>query len=83
MIYKNMTTPKATLLSSSPFTDKSSNSEDWSSSGEEDGFVRSSQASSTGSCKGSSPGSLRSLKRDQDHSDPHGNRSESTFNFPD
>lgn len=69
MIYKNMTTPvyttlkgKATLLSSSPFTDESSSSEDSSSSGEEDGSVCSSHASS-GSRKDSSPGSPRSLKR--------------------
>ncbi|XP_033835913.1 pleckstrin homology domain-containing family H member 2 [Periophthalmus magnuspinnatus] len=69
MIYKNMTTPvyttlkgKATLLSSSPFTDESSGSEDSSSSGEEEGSVYSSQASS-GSRKDSSPGSPRSLKR--------------------
>ncbi|KAJ0067209.1 hypothetical protein NL108_013079 [Boleophthalmus pectinirostris] len=69
MIYKNMTTPvyttlkgKATLLSSSPFTDESSGSEDSSSSGEEEGSVCSSQAS-TGSRKDSSPGSPRSLKR--------------------
>ncbi|KAK7901514.1 hypothetical protein WMY93_018283 [Mugilogobius chulae] len=69
MIYKNMTTPvyttlkgKATLLSSSPFTDESSCSDDSSSSGEEEGSVCSSQASS-GSRKDSSPGSPRSLKR--------------------
>uniref|UniRef100_A0A8C6UY96 Pleckstrin homology domain containing, family H (with MyTH4 domain) member 2 n=1 Tax=Neogobius melanostomus TaxID=47308 RepID=A0A8C6UY96_9GOBI len=69
MIYKNMTTPvyttlkgKATLLSSSPFTDESSSSEESSSSGEEDGSVCSSHASS-GSRKDSSPGSPRSLKR--------------------
>ncbi|XP_072293238.1 pleckstrin homology domain-containing family H member 2 [Eucyclogobius newberryi] len=69
MIYRNMTTPvyttlkgKATLLSSSPFTDESSSSEESSSSGEEDGSVCSSQAS-TGSRKDSSPGSPRSLKR--------------------
>uniref|UniRef100_A0AAV2JN81 PH domain-containing protein n=1 Tax=Knipowitschia caucasica TaxID=637954 RepID=A0AAV2JN81_KNICA len=70
LIYRNMSTPlystlkgKATLLSSSPFTDDSSNSEDSSSSGEEDGSVCSSQASSSGSRKDSSPGSPRSLKR--------------------
>uniref|UniRef100_A0A8C6UW39 Pleckstrin homology domain containing, family H (with MyTH4 domain) member 2 n=1 Tax=Neogobius melanostomus TaxID=47308 RepID=A0A8C6UW39_9GOBI len=53
---------KATLLSSSPFTDESSSSEESSSSGEEDGSVCSSHASS-GSRKDSSPGSPRSLKR--------------------
>ncbi|XP_047459247.1 pleckstrin homology domain-containing family H member 2 [Mugil cephalus] len=69
LIYKNMTTPvyttlkgKATLLSSSPFSDESSSSEESSSSGEEDGSVCSSHASS-GSRKDSSPGSPRSLKR--------------------
>uniref|UniRef100_A0A3Q2DE99 Pleckstrin homology domain containing, family H (with MyTH4 domain) member 2 n=1 Tax=Cyprinodon variegatus TaxID=28743 RepID=A0A3Q2DE99_CYPVA len=69
LIYKNMTTPvyttlkgKATLLSSSPFSDESSSSEESSSSGEEDGSICSSHASS-GSRKDSSPGSPRSLKR--------------------
>lgn len=69
LIYKNMTTPvyttlkgKATLLSSSPFTDDSSSSEDSFSSGEEEGSVCSSHTSS-GSRKDSSPGSPRSLKR--------------------
>ncbi|CAN9500031.1 unnamed protein product [Ophioblennius macclurei] len=70
LVYKNMTTPvyttlkgKATLLSSSPFSDESSSSEESSSSGEEDGSVCSSHASSGGSRKDSSPGSPRSLKR--------------------
>ncbi|XP_049927890.1 pleckstrin homology domain-containing family H member 2 [Epinephelus moara] len=69
LIYKNMTTPvyttlkgKATLLSSSPFSDESSSSEESSSSGEEDGSVCSSHTSSS-SRKDSSPGSPRSLKR--------------------
>ncbi|KAI3362950.1 hypothetical protein L3Q82_011620, partial [Scortum barcoo] len=69
LIYKNMTTPvyttlkgKATLLSSSPFSDESSSSEESSSSGEEDGSICSSHTSS-GSRKDSSPGSPRSLKR--------------------
>ncbi|XP_029376696.1 pleckstrin homology domain-containing family H member 2 isoform X2 [Echeneis naucrates] len=69
LIYKNMTTPvyttlkgKATLLSSSPFSDESSSSEESSSSGEEDGSLCGSHAS-TGSRKDSSPGSPRSLKR--------------------
>ncbi|XP_072247559.1 pleckstrin homology domain-containing family H member 2 [Leuresthes tenuis] len=69
LIYKNMTTPvyttlkgKATLLSSSPFSDESSSSEESSSSGEEDGSLCSSQNSSS-SRKDSSPGSPRSLKR--------------------
>ncbi|XP_074532607.1 pleckstrin homology domain-containing family H member 2 [Halichoeres trimaculatus] len=69
LIYKNMTTPvyttlkgKATLLSSSPFSDESSSSEESSSSGEEDGSVCSSRTSSS-SRKDSSPGSPRSLKR--------------------
>ncbi|KAK5605191.1 hypothetical protein CRENBAI_021359 [Crenichthys baileyi] len=69
LIYKNMTTPvyttlkgKATLLSSSPFSDESSSSEESSSSGEEDGSICSSHASS-GSRKDSSLGSPRSLKR--------------------
>ncbi|XP_040906482.1 pleckstrin homology domain-containing family H member 2 [Toxotes jaculatrix] len=69
LIYKNMTTPvyttlkgKATLLSSSPFSDESSSSEDSSSSGEEDGSFCSSHTSSS-SRKDSSPGSPRSLKR--------------------
>ncbi|XP_019112890.2 pleckstrin homology domain-containing family H member 2 isoform X2 [Larimichthys crocea] len=69
LIYKNMTTPvyttlkgKATLLSSSPFSDESSSSEESSSSGEEDGSLCSSHASSS-SRKDSSPGSPRSLKR--------------------
>uniref|UniRef100_A0A4W6FZ06 Pleckstrin homology, MyTH4 and FERM domain containing H2 n=1 Tax=Lates calcarifer TaxID=8187 RepID=A0A4W6FZ06_LATCA len=69
LIYKNMTTPvyttlkgKATLLSSSPFSDESSSSEESSSSGEEDGSFCSSHTSSS-SRKDSSPGSPRSLKR--------------------
>ncbi|XP_008274751.1 pleckstrin homology domain-containing family H member 2 [Stegastes partitus] len=69
LIYKNMTTPvyttlkgKATLLSSSPFSDESSSSEESSSSGEEDGSLCSSHTSSS-SRKDSSPGSPRSLKR--------------------
>ncbi|XP_034040743.1 pleckstrin homology domain-containing family H member 2 [Thalassophryne amazonica] len=69
LIYKNMTTPvyttlkgKATLLSSSPFSDELSSSEDSSSSGEEDGSLCSSHTSSS-SRKDSSPGSPRSLKR--------------------
>uniref|UniRef100_A0A8C4EIV1 Pleckstrin homology domain containing, family H (with MyTH4 domain) member 2 n=1 Tax=Dicentrarchus labrax TaxID=13489 RepID=A0A8C4EIV1_DICLA len=69
LIYKNMTTPvyttlkgKATLLSSSPFSDDSSSSEESSSSGEEDGSICSSHTSSS-SRKDSSPGSPRSLKR--------------------
>uniref|UniRef100_I3J4I5 Pleckstrin homology, MyTH4 and FERM domain containing H2 n=1 Tax=Oreochromis niloticus TaxID=8128 RepID=I3J4I5_ORENI len=69
LIYKNMTTPvyttlkgKATLLSSSPFSDESSSSEESSSSGDEDGSLCSSHTSSS-SRKDSSPGSPRSLKR--------------------
>ncbi|KAF7656122.1 hypothetical protein LDENG_00046070 [Lucifuga dentata] len=69
LIYKNMTTPvyttlkgKATLLSSSPFSDESSSSEESSSSGEEDGSFCSSHTSSS-SRKDSNPGSPRSLKR--------------------
>uniref|UniRef100_A0A671V739 Pleckstrin homology, MyTH4 and FERM domain containing H2 n=1 Tax=Sparus aurata TaxID=8175 RepID=A0A671V739_SPAAU len=69
LIYKNMTTPvyttlkgKATLLSSSPFSDESSSSEESSSSGEEDGSLCSSHTSSS-SRKDSTPGSPRSLKR--------------------
>ncbi|XP_028279419.1 pleckstrin homology domain-containing family H member 2 [Parambassis ranga] len=69
LIYKNMTTPvyttlkgKATLLSSSPFSDESSSSEESSSSGEEDGSICSSHTSSS-SRKDGSPGSPRSLKR--------------------
>ncbi|XP_034537477.1 pleckstrin homology domain-containing family H member 2 [Notolabrus celidotus] len=69
LIYKNMTTPvyttlkgKATLLSSSPFSDESSSSEESSSSGEEDGSICSSRTSSS-SRKDSTPGSPRSLKR--------------------
>ncbi|KAM7385102.1 hypothetical protein PAMP_001199 [Pampus punctatissimus] len=69
LIYRNMTTPvyttlkgKATLLSSSPFSDESSSSEESSSSGEEDGSFCSSHTSSS-SRKDSSPGSPRSLKR--------------------
>ncbi|XP_037638701.1 pleckstrin homology domain-containing family H member 2 isoform X2 [Sebastes umbrosus] len=69
LIYRNMTTPvyttlkgKATLLSSSPFSDESSSSEESSSSGEEDGSHCSSHTSSS-SRKDSSPGSPRSLKR--------------------
>ncbi|KAG7511976.1 pleckstrin-likey domain-containing family H member 2 [Solea senegalensis] len=69
LVYKNMTTPvyttlkgKATLLSSSPFSDESSSSEESSSSGEEDSSVCSSRTSSS-SRKDSSPGSPRSLKR--------------------
>ncbi|XP_031139983.1 pleckstrin homology domain-containing family H member 2 [Sander lucioperca] len=69
LIYKNMTTPvyttlkgKATMLSSSPFSDESSSSEESSSSGEEDGSLCSSHTSSS-SRKDSSPGSPRSLKR--------------------
>ncbi|XP_068423928.1 pleckstrin homology domain-containing family H member 2 isoform X2 [Clinocottus analis] len=69
LIYKNMTAPvyttlkgKATLLSSSPFSDESSSSEESSSSGEEDGSLCSSNASSS-SRKDGSPGSPRSLKR--------------------
>lgn len=64
-----MTTPvyttlkgKATLLSSSPFSDESSSSEESSSSGDEDGSLCSSHTSSS-SRKDSSPGSPRSLKR--------------------
>uniref|UniRef100_A0A8C4EIF5 Pleckstrin homology domain containing, family H (with MyTH4 domain) member 2 n=1 Tax=Dicentrarchus labrax TaxID=13489 RepID=A0A8C4EIF5_DICLA len=53
---------KATLLSSSPFSDDSSSSEESSSSGEEDGSICSSHTSSS-SRKDSSPGSPRSLKR--------------------
>lgn len=53
---------KATLLSSSPFSDESSSSEESSSSGEEDGSLCSSHTSSS-SRKDSSPGSPRSLKR--------------------
>uniref|UniRef100_A0A3B4WF39 Pleckstrin homology, MyTH4 and FERM domain containing H2 n=1 Tax=Seriola lalandi dorsalis TaxID=1841481 RepID=A0A3B4WF39_SERLL len=53
---------KATLLSSSPFSDESSSSEESSSSGEEDGSFCSSHTSSS-SRKDSSPGSPRSLKR--------------------
>lgn len=70
LIYKNMTTPvyttlkgKATLLSSSPFSDETSSSEDSSSSGEEDGSVCSSHTSSGSRKEDSSPGSPRSLKR--------------------
>ncbi|XP_075933155.1 pleckstrin homology domain-containing family H member 2 isoform X1 [Anarhichas minor] len=66
LVYKNMTAPvyttlkgKATLLSSSPFSDESSSSEELSSSGEEDGSLCSSRASSS-SRKDGSP---RSLKR--------------------
>ncbi|XP_056291232.1 pleckstrin homology domain-containing family H member 2 [Pseudoliparis swirei] len=66
LVYKNMTAPvyttlkgKATLLSSSPFSDESSSSEESSSSGEEDGSLCSSRASSS-SHKDGSP---RSLKR--------------------
>ncbi|KAM6915989.1 pleckstrin homology domain-containing family H member 2 [Xenentodon cancila] len=69
LIYKNMTTPvyttlkgKATLLSSSPFSDESSSSEESSSSGEEDDSLCSVHTSSS-SRKDSSPGSPRSLKR--------------------
>uniref|UniRef100_A0A8D3D7Q4 Pleckstrin homology, MyTH4 and FERM domain containing H2 n=1 Tax=Scophthalmus maximus TaxID=52904 RepID=A0A8D3D7Q4_SCOMX len=69
LVYRNMTTPvyttlkgKATLLSSSPYSDESSSSEESSSSGEEDGSVRGSHTSS-GSRKDGSPGSPRSLKR--------------------
>uniref|UniRef100_A0A667XPN1 Pleckstrin homology, MyTH4 and FERM domain containing H2 n=1 Tax=Myripristis murdjan TaxID=586833 RepID=A0A667XPN1_9TELE len=69
LIYKNMTTPvyttlkgKATLLSSSPFSEDSSSSEESSSSGEEEGSFCSSHTSSS-SRKDSSPGSPRSLKR--------------------
>uniref|UniRef100_A0A3Q3WEG2 Uncharacterized protein n=1 Tax=Mola mola TaxID=94237 RepID=A0A3Q3WEG2_MOLML len=69
LIYKNMTTPvyttlkgKATLLSSSPFSDDSSSSEESSSSGEEDGSLCSSRTSAS-SRMDSSPGSPRSLKR--------------------
>ncbi|KAK2922223.1 pleckstrin homology domain-containing family H member 2 isoform X1 [Channa argus] len=69
LIYKNMTTPvyttlkgKATLLSSSPFSDQSSSSEESSSSEDEDGSFCGSPTSS-GSRKDSSPGSPRSLKR--------------------
>uniref|UniRef100_A0AAX7V099 Pleckstrin homology domain containing, family H (with MyTH4 domain) member 2 n=1 Tax=Astatotilapia calliptera TaxID=8154 RepID=A0AAX7V099_ASTCA len=53
---------KATLLSSSPFSDESSSSEESSSSGDEDGSLCSSHTSSS-SRKDSSPGSPRSLKR--------------------
>ncbi len=53
---------KATLLSSSPFSDESSSSEESSSSGEEDGSLCGSHTSSS-SRKDSSPGSPRSLKR--------------------
>ncbi|XP_061914794.1 pleckstrin homology domain-containing family H member 2 [Entelurus aequoreus] len=69
LVYKNMSTPvyttlkgKATLLSSSPFSDESSSSEESSSSGEEDGSFSSSHNSSS-SHKDSIPGSPRSLKR--------------------
>ncbi|KAK1905451.1 Pleckstrin like domain containing family H member 2 [Dissostichus eleginoides] len=69
LIYRNMTTPvyttlkgKATLLSSSPFSDESSSSEESSSSGEEDASICSSHTPSS-SRKDSSPGSPRSLKR--------------------
>ncbi|XP_070771772.1 pleckstrin homology domain-containing family H member 2 [Enoplosus armatus] len=69
LIYKNMTAPvyntlkgKATLLSSSPFSDESSSSEESSSSGEEDGSLCSPHSSSS-SRKDGSPGSPRSLKR--------------------
>lgn len=54
---------KATLLSSSPFSDETSSSEDSSSSGEEDGSVCSSHTSSGSRKEDSSPGSPRSLKR--------------------
>lgn len=57
---------KATLLSSSPFSDESSSSEESSSSGEEDGSLCSSHTSSS-SRKDSSPGSPRSLKRGTTH----------------
>nr|XP_015218797.1 PREDICTED: pleckstrin homology domain-containing family H member 2 [Lepisosteus oculatus] len=64
LIYKNMTTPvyttlkgKATQLSSSPFCDESSCSE------EEESSLYSSRTSGSGSRKGSSPGSPRALKR--------------------
>ncbi|KAA8584072.1 hypothetical protein FQN60_015280, partial [Etheostoma spectabile] len=76
LIYKNMTTPvyttlkgKATMLSSSPFSDESSSSEESSSSGEEDGSLCSSHTSSS-SRKDSSPGSPRSLKRESDYAIP-------------
>ncbi|XP_054456041.1 pleckstrin homology domain-containing family H member 2 [Anoplopoma fimbria] len=69
LVYKNMTAPvyttlkgKATLLSSSPFSDESSSSEESSSSGEEDGSLSSSRTSSS-SRKDGSPGSPGSLKR--------------------
>ncbi|KAG7229889.1 hypothetical protein INR49_009606 [Caranx melampygus] len=62
LIYKNMTSPKATLLSSSPFSDESSSSEESSSSGDEDGSFCSSHTSSN-SHRDSGPSSPRSLKR--------------------
>uniref|UniRef100_A0A4W5M436 Pleckstrin homology, MyTH4 and FERM domain containing H2 n=1 Tax=Hucho hucho TaxID=62062 RepID=A0A4W5M436_9TELE len=64
LIYKNMTTPvyttlkgKATLLSSSPFSEESCSSEESSTS------KCSSHPSRSGSRKSSNPGSPRSLKR--------------------
>ncbi|KAG5831318.1 hypothetical protein ANANG_G00302510 [Anguilla anguilla] len=64
LIYRNMTTPvytmlkgKATQLSSSPFSDESSGSE------EEESSLCSSRTSGSDSRKGSSPGSPRALKR--------------------
>ncbi|KAJ8248319.1 hypothetical protein GJAV_G00240730 [Gymnothorax javanicus] len=64
LIYRNMTTPvytmlkgKAAQLSSSPFSDESSGSE------EEESSLCSSRTSGSDSRKGSSPGSPRSLKR--------------------
>ncbi|XP_036402517.1 pleckstrin homology domain-containing family H member 2 [Megalops cyprinoides] len=64
LIYRSMTTPvyttlkgKATQLSSSPFSDESSGSE------EEESSLCSSRTSGSDSRKGSSPGSPRALKR--------------------
>lgn len=58
-----MLSQKATMLSSSPFTEESSSSDESSSSGEEDSSSFCSSHASSSSYKDSSPGSPRSLKR--------------------